>query len=69
MRAKTPTMSKYEMVLTMLRAAKSRDQYKCSIGGREKRRTRPIPSLPKLNSIDNGNKSHGVVGKKGMLDA
>ena len=49
MRAKTPTMGMYVRTpLTLLRSAKSRDQYKYSPGGREKRRTRPIPSLPKL---------------------
>ena len=50
MKAKKP--STYTRTLILLRSAKSRDQYKCSPGGREKRRTRPVPSLPKLGFID-----------------
>jgi hypothetical protein len=54
MRHKTPTHGRYvRTALTLLRAAKSRDQYKYSPGGREKRRTRPTPSLPRLSILDN----------------
>jgi hypothetical protein len=69
MKAKKPTTGTYTRTLILLRSAKSRDQYKFTPGGREKRRTRPVPLLPKLNPIDNGNKSRGVVGEKGTLGA
>jgi len=54
MTAKTPTTEAYMRTLTLLRSAKSKDQYRYSPGGRERRRTRPIPSLPKLSLIDKG---------------
>lgn len=54
MKAKTPTTETYMRTLTLLRAANSRDQYKYTPGGRERRRARPIPSLPKLSLIDKG---------------
>ena len=54
MKAKTPTLETYMRTLTLLRSAKSRDQYKYSPGGRERRRMRPIPSLSKLSLIDKG---------------
>src|SRR5688572_15709449 len=61
MKAKMPTVGKYERTpLTLLRAAKSRDQYKYSPGGREKRRTRPIPSLPKLVFADRGDQNDTI---------
>ena len=64
MRTKAPNVEMYERTLTLLRAAKSRE-YKYSPGGREKRRTRPIPSLPKLSFADKGDQSpewQGAVG-------
>jgi hypothetical protein len=39
--------------ITLLRAEKSKDLYRHAPGGRERRRTRPIPSLPKLTFLDN----------------
>jgi hypothetical protein len=54
MRAKTPTTETHLRTLTLLRSAKSRDQYKCSPGGRKRRRTRPIPSLATLSFVDKG---------------
>ena len=37
--------------LTMIRQSKSQDLDKYSVGGREKRSTRPVPSLPKLKFL------------------
>ena len=54
MRAKMPVTETDKRTLALLRSAKSKDQYKYSPGGRQKRRTRPIPSLPKLSFIDDG---------------
>jgi hypothetical protein len=52
MRAKTPTMETYMRSLTLLRSAKSRDQYKYSPGGRERRRTRlSLLKTPKAKEI------------------
>ena len=37
---------------TMLRRAAGRHASKFTLGGREKRRTRPLPSLPKLTCLE-----------------
>ena len=47
-----PRRGKFVKAITFLRAEKSKDQYKYTPGGRERRRTRPVPSLPKLNFSD-----------------
>jgi hypothetical protein len=52
MRANVSALGKYTRTrLTMMRQAKSQDLDRYSIGGREKRTTRPVPSLPKLNCL------------------
>ena len=52
MRANVPAMGKYTRTrLTVMRQAKSQDLDRYSIGGREKRETQPVPSLPKLHCL------------------
>ena len=52
--------------LTVLRRTTGRYGSKFSHGGREKRATRTVPSLPKLNWPDEGDKENecGPVGAK-----
>ena len=52
MKIKTPSKGKFTTTITFLRAEKSKDQYRYTPGGRERRRTRAVPSLPKLSFVD-----------------
>ena len=52
MNAKKGAIGKYSRIpLTIMRQAKSQAIDKYSVGGREKRPTRPVPSLPKLKCL------------------
>jgi hypothetical protein len=51
--------------LTMLRQLAGRYASKFTPGGREKKATRPIPSLPKLRSLENCEFKENAGGPKG----
>lgn len=61
MKSKKPQMAREVPTwLSIMRQVAGRNATKYSAGGREKRRTRPVPSLPKLKCLESADRREEV---------